>query len=82
MNAAAHFGPTLLDKALAARQILAGAFWINTFIYGFSELPYGGGKQSGLGRAPGRNSLLDNTEQGTPHIHTGRRTSWWLSPKS
>ena len=82
MNAAAHFDRTLLDKALAARQNLAGAFWINTFIYGFSELPYGGCEQSGLGRAPGRNSLLDYTEQKTLHIQTGPRTSWWLSPKS
>jgi betaine-aldehyde dehydrogenase len=63
---------------LIGRKLRAGTVWINTFMDGFSELPFGGYKQSGLGR----NGVLDYTEEKTLHIHNGPRTSWWLSPPS
>jgi len=63
------------------RNVQAGTVWVNTFMDGFSELPFGGYKQSGLGRELGRNAVLDYTEEKTIHIHTGPRTSWWLPPK-
>ena len=66
--------------AVMGRRIQAGV-WINTFMDGFPELPFGGHKQSGLGRKLGRDSVLDYTEEKTLHIHTGPRTSWWLSPQ-
>ena len=64
-----------------ARQVQAGTVWINTFMDGFAELPFGGFKQSGIGRELGRNAVLDYTEEKTLHFHSGPRTSWWLSPK-
>ena len=67
---------------LIGRRLHAGTVWINTFMDGFSELPFGGYKQSGLGRELGRNGVLDYTEEKTLHIHNGPRTSWWLSPPS
>jgi betaine-aldehyde dehydrogenase len=67
---------------LVGRKLRAGTVWINTFMDGFSELPFGGYKQSGLGRELGRNSVLDYTEEKTLHIHSGPRTSWWLTPPS
>jgi betaine-aldehyde dehydrogenase len=67
---------------LVARKIHAGTVWINTFMDGFAELPFGGYKQSGLGRELGCNGVLDYTEEKTLHIHNGPRTSWWLSPPS
>jgi betaine-aldehyde dehydrogenase len=61
------------------RNVHAGTVWINTFMDGFSELPFGGYKQSGLGRELGRNAVLDYTEEKTLHFHSGPRTSWWLN---
>lgn len=71
-----------IDTCLrVARQVQAGTVWINTFMDGFAELPFGGFKQSGIGRELGRNAVLDYTEEKTLHFHSGPRTSWWLSPK-
>jgi betaine-aldehyde dehydrogenase len=67
---------------LVGRKLQAGTVWINTFMDGFAELPFGGYKQSGLGRELGRHGVLDYTEEKTLHIHSGPRTSWWLSPPS
>jgi acyl-CoA reductase-like NAD-dependent aldehyde dehydrogenase len=63
------------------RKLRAGAVWANTFMDGFAELPFGGFKQSGLGRELGRNAVADYTEEKTFHVHNGPRTSWWLDPK-
>ena len=71
-----------IDTCLrVARQVQAGTVWINTFMDGFPELPFGGFKHSGIGRELGRNAVLDYTEEKTLHFHSGPRTSWWLSPK-
>ena len=43
-----------VERALAmARRIRTGYFWINTFAAIFGDLPFGGVKQSGLGREAG-----------------------------
>jgi betaine-aldehyde dehydrogenase len=62
-----------------SRGIRAGTVWVNTFMDGASELPFGGYKQSGLGRELGRNAVADYTEEKTLHFHGGPRTAWWLS---
>ena len=70
-----------IDTCLqVSRHVQAGTVWINTFMDGFAELPFGGVKQSGLGRELGRNAVLDYTEEKTLHFHSGPRTSWWLPP--
>ena len=56
----------------------AGTVWVNTFMDGTPELPFGGYHQSGVGRELGRNAVNDYTEEKTFHIHTGPRTSWWF----
>jgi acyl-CoA reductase-like NAD-dependent aldehyde dehydrogenase len=61
-----------------ARQLRAGTVWANTFMDGAPELPFGGYKQSGLGRELGRRAVEDYTEEKTFHVHNGPRTSWWL----
>jgi betaine-aldehyde dehydrogenase len=63
------------------RKVRAGTIWANTFMEGFAELPFGGFKQSGLGRELGRNAVADYTEEKTFHVHNGPRTNWWLDPK-
>jgi betaine-aldehyde dehydrogenase len=45
---------------------------------GASELPFGGYKQSGLGRELGRRAVDDYTEEKTLHFHSGPRTAWWV----
>ena len=63
----------------AARRIKAGTVWVNTFLEGHAELPFGGYRQSGIGRELGRNATEDYTETKTVHLHLGERTDWWLA---
>jgi len=68
-----------IDTAIAVgRGLRAGTVWVNTFMDGTPELPFGGYKQSGVGRELGRNAVKDYTEEKTFHVHSGPRTSWWL----
>jgi betaine-aldehyde dehydrogenase len=67
-----------LDRALGlSRRIEAGTVWVNCFMDGFSELPFGGYKQSGLGRELGQHAVEEYTETKTLLIHQGPRTGWW-----
>jgi acyl-CoA reductase-like NAD-dependent aldehyde dehydrogenase len=62
----------------AARRIKAGTVWINTFLEGHAELPFGGFRQSGIGRELGRFATEDYTESKTLHMHLGERSAWYL----
>ncbi|MBM7324827.1 aldehyde dehydrogenase family protein [Agrobacterium sp. S2] len=63
------------------RKVRAGTVWMNTFMDGASELPFGGYKQSGLGRELGRHAVEDYTETKTLNMHIGARTAWWMPQK-
>jgi betaine-aldehyde dehydrogenase len=66
------------DTALSAsRRIRAGTVWVNTFMDGYPELPFGGYKESGQGRELGRFAIEEFTELKTIQLHLGPRTSWW-----
>jgi betaine-aldehyde dehydrogenase len=68
-----------VDTAIGVgRDVRAGTIWVNTFMDGTPELPFGGYRQSGIGRELGRNAVKDYTEEKTFHVHTGPRTNWWL----
>ena len=72
-----------VDTALAAaRRIRAGTIWVNTFMEGYPELPFGGYGQSGLGRELGRQAVEEFTEVKTLQLHLGTRTSWWHRPEA
>jgi succinate-semialdehyde dehydrogenase/glutarate-semialdehyde dehydrogenase len=43
----------------AAREIDAGMTWINQIHYGYDELPFGGLKESGLGKEHGLEAMMD-----------------------
>lgn len=60
------------------RRVRAGTIWMNTFMDGASELPFGGYRQSGLGRELGRHAVEDYTETKTLNMHIGQRTNWWM----
>ncbi len=54
------------DRALyCTRNLQAGTVWVNTFLAGSPELPFGGYKQSGLGRELGPEAVLEFTETKT-----------------
>ncbi|WP_284311528.1 aldehyde dehydrogenase family protein [Labrys miyagiensis] len=61
-----------------SKRLRAGTVWTNTFMDGAAELPFGGFRQSGIGRELGRNAVADYTEEKTLHLHCGPRTAWWL----
>ncbi len=68
-----------MDNCLSVgRRVRAGTIWMNTFMDGASELPFGGYKQSGLGRELGRHAVEDYTETKTLNMHLGPRTAWWM----
>jgi succinate-semialdehyde dehydrogenase / glutarate-semialdehyde dehydrogenase len=46
----------------ATRELEAGVTWVNQLHYGYDELPFGGTKQSGLGREHGLQALEEYTE--------------------
>ena len=57
-----------LNKAnIVSKQLRCGTVWINTFGGFYNEAPFGGYKQSGIGRELGREGLLEYTE--TKHIN-------------
>jgi betaine-aldehyde dehydrogenase len=60
------------------RKVRAGTIWMNTFMDGASELPFGGYKQSGQGRELGRHAVEDYTETKTLNMHIGARSGWWM----
>ncbi len=68
------------DTALSAsRRIRAGTVWVNTFLEGYPELPFGGFKESGQGREIGRFAIEEFTELKTIQLHIGKRTFWWAT---
>jgi betaine-aldehyde dehydrogenase len=70
-----------LDTAVGmSRAIRAGTIWVNTFLEGYPELPFGGYKESGIGREFGRFSVDAFTELKSVQMHLGPRTSWWMTP--
>jgi acyl-CoA reductase-like NAD-dependent aldehyde dehydrogenase len=67
------------DTCIAVgRRVRAGTIWMNTFMDGASELPFGGYGQSGLGRELGRHAVEDYTESKTLNMHIGPRTARWM----
>lgn len=60
------------------RRVRAGTIWMNTFMDGASELPFGGYRQSGIGRELGRHAVEDYTETKTLNMHIGPRTGHWM----
>ena len=62
-----------------ARRVQAGTVWTNTFMDGFSELPFGGVKQSGLGRELGRYGIEEYLEMKTVTMRIGATRSSWVN---
>ncbi len=66
-----------IDKAIRLmRGVQAGRTWVNTTISGGPELPFGGFKQSGIGREGGVIGVEEYTEVKSIHIAVGKRKPW------
>lgn len=61
-----------------ARQVRAGTVWTNTWMDGFSELPFGGVKESGLGRELGHNGIEEYLETKTVQMRIGKTRAKWV----
>lgn len=68
-----------IDTCLkVARGVDAGTIWVNTFLDGYPELPFGGFKASGVGRELGKQAVEDYTETKTVQLHIGARRNFWV----
>jgi betaine-aldehyde dehydrogenase len=66
-----------IDKAIrAARAIRAGTIWVNSWLEGYPELPFGGFGWSGIGRELGRQAIEGFTETKTIQLHSGWSAPW------
>lgn len=63
-----------------ARGIEAGTVWVNTYLEGPAEVPFGGFRQSGLGRENGRAAIEEYTELKTVLMRAGRRPARYVRP--
>lgn len=60
------------------RRVEAGTVWVNTWMDGFAELPFGGVKESGIGRELGRYGLEEFLETKTVQMRIGKTRANWL----
>ncbi|ENQ6523661.1 aldehyde dehydrogenase family protein, partial [Acinetobacter baumannii] len=64
-----------IDKAInVSKQLQSGTVYVNTYLEGAAQLPFGGYKQSGYGRENGVDALLEYMEVKSTFIKLGART--------
>ena len=61
-----------------ARKAIAGTIWTNTWMDGFSELPFGGMKESGIGREMGRFGIEEYLEIKTVQMRIENTRANWI----
>lgn len=62
----------------AGRELSAGTVWVNCWMDGFPEMPFGGMRESGIGREQGRHAVEDFMETKSVLFHQGPRTNRWV----
>lgn len=60
------------DAVSYGRAVRAGTVWVNTWMDGFPEIPFGGVGESGIGRELGRSALDEFTESKSLILKAGR----------
>lgn len=64
-----------VDKALqVSKRLKSGTVWVNTYLDGAPQMPFGGYKQSGLGRENGKEGLTEFMQVKSTFIRLGKRT--------
>jgi betaine-aldehyde dehydrogenase len=68
-----------VNEALtAARDLRSGTVWVNRWMDGYPEIPFGGYGASGIGRELGRQALAEFSETKTIQLQVGTRTTRWV----
>jgi len=68
-----------INSALtAAQRLQAGTIWVNRWMDGYPELPFGGYKTSGEGRELGSQAIGSFTQTKTIQLQVGPRTARWV----
>lgn len=63
-----------IDKAIqVSRELKSGTVYVNTFLETSVQMPFGGFKESGVGRENGMDGLLEFTEVKSTFIKLGKR---------
>lgn len=64
-----------VDKALqVSKRLKSGTVWVNTYLDGAPQMPFGGYKASGLGRENGIEGLTEFMDVKSTFIRLGKRT--------
>lgn len=64
-----------LDKAhQVSKRLKSGTVWVNTYLDGAPQMPFGGYKQSGLGRENGKEGLTEFMQVKATFFRLGKRT--------
>jgi len=65
-----------IDKALTyAQGVQAGTVWINTYLHGSPHTPFGGYKESGIGREMGEPGIKEYLELKTVTVKIPKKNS-------
>lgn len=75
--AAAIWTTNLLTANTMAKKIKSGTIWVNTYNFIFHEAPFGGYKQSGIGREMGLQAIDMYMETKTVATDMGAQTPNW-----
>ncbi|BAU31049.1 aldehyde dehydrogenase family protein [Microcella alkaliphila] len=67
------------EALIAARDLRAGTVWVNRWMDGYPEIPFGGYGESGIGRELGRQALAEFSELKTIQLQVGPRDTRWVS---
>lgn len=62
----------------ASRDLSAGTVWVNCWMDGFPEMPFGGMRESGIGREQGPHAIEDFMEKKSVLFHQGPQTNMWV----
>jgi betaine-aldehyde dehydrogenase len=62
----------------AVRSLNAGTVWVNTYLDGPAELPFGGVGESGIGREVGKLGVEEFTDVKTVQIRSGGYSRRWI----
>jgi acyl-CoA reductase-like NAD-dependent aldehyde dehydrogenase len=64
-----------IDKAhQVSKRLKSGTVWVNTFLDGAPQMPFGGYKRSGLGRENGQEGLIEFMQVKSTFFRLGRRS--------
>lgn len=64
-----------LDKAhQVSKRLKSGTVWVNTFLDGAPQMPFGGYKRSGLGRENGQEGLTEFMQVKSTFFRLGKRS--------